>query len=565
MDDFDTEALQFDEENLNDGKEASPKMIKEKEVDNKTNISLPMTEASNAWMEDFEAPGFESDEEETIDENKKDQNDAFESPNIESNKKEATRELVTTAEVEQKKALETKTNILLPMTEASDAWMDDFEAPEFESDEDELVEAKKTERENDKSNEEIVQIEETKDKQFLDNKKENISLPMVGASDAWMDDFEVTLTVSDSETEDTEANIQDIKSAIDSIKSKEQEKFSLPMNEASEAWMEVIPPTDFDSEDELNDAGKEQESKLDNLKCYSTTCANGNCYSPTCRLEAANEKRLSAIEEAQKFSCDDDEECVLVKEEFGSENVEETSWAFVQTKNEQKKNTEILTSKEVTKSETEQNYILDVKVVTKETCLGRKLHDKNNETEWKMDIQCVQKDTIPNIMEGKQETGNVSKSSTLPRPKQRADDLCLSPSWMRKKDFTRTQSVEGIFGSVKDRKLSESRSSAISSSIETVDDNDKGDEVYWRIKHKVKKKKRRTMSESKSDQDLMQPKILEQIEEPPNSTSSNTSQYNKNQYDLKNEEKIEAVEQDSTEVINIKFEDSTRKESTIDK
>merc|ERR1719232_2268825 len=488
MDDFDTEALGFDEEILNNGKEASPKMIREKEIDKKTNISLPMTEASDAWMDDFEAPEFESDEEETIDENKKDQNDAFESPNIESNKKEATRELVTTAEIEQKKALETKTNILLPMTEASDAWMDDFEAPEFESDEDELVEAKKTERENDKSNEEIVQIEETKDKQFLDNKRENISLPMVGASDAWMDDFEVTLTVSDSETEDTEANIQDIKSAIDSIKSKEQEKFSLPMNEASEAWMEDIPPTDFDSEDELNDAGKEQESKLDNLKCYSTTCANGNCYSPTCRLEAANEKRLSAIEEAQKFSCDDDEECVLVKEEFGSENVEETSWAFVQTKNEQKENTEIMTSKEVTKSETEQNYILDVKVVTKETCLGRKLHDKNNETEWKMDIQCVQKDTIPDIMEGKQETG-VSKSSTLPRPKQRADDLCLSPSWMRKKDFTRTQSVEGIFGSVKDRKLSESRSSAISSSIETVDDNDKGDDIYWRIKHKVKKKK----------------------------------------------------------------------------
>merc|ERR1719232_691150 len=155
MDDFDTEALGFDEEILNDGKEASPKMIREKEVDNKTNISLPMTEASNAWMEDFEAPGFESDEEETINENKKDKNDAFESPNIESNKKEATRELVTTAEIEQKKVLETKTNILLPMTEASDAWMDDFEAPAFESDEDELVEAKETERENDNSNEEI--------------------------------------------------------------------------------------------------------------------------------------------------------------------------------------------------------------------------------------------------------------------------------------------------------------------------------------------------------------------------------------------------------------------------
>merc|ERR1711963_259000 len=116
----------------------------------------------------------------------------------------------------------------------------------------------------------------------------------------------------------------------------------------------------------------------------------------------------------------------------------------------------------------------------------------------------------------------------------------------------------GIFGSVKDRKLSESRSSAISSSIETVDDNDKGDDVYWRIKHKVKKKKRRTMSESKSEQDLIQPKILEQIEEPPSSTSLDTCQYDINQYDFKNAERNEAGEHDSTQVMNIQFEDSSR-------
>ena len=78
------------------------------------------------------------------------------------------------------------------------------------------------------------------------------------------------------------------------------------------------------------------------------------------------------------------------------------------------------------------------------------------------------------------------------------DGLCLSPSWMRK-DFSRTQSVEsnlscemGIFGSMKERKLSESRTPGFTSSAETLDDND--DDVYWRLKHKVKKKKRRNQS-----------------------------------------------------------------------
>merc|ERR1712106_856169 len=163
------------------------------------------------------------------------------------------------------------------------------------------------------------------------------------------------------------------------------------------------------------------------------------------------------------------------------------------------------------------DYTIEVKVTTKETCLGRRLHDQDT-TEWKMDVQCTQKNTMPDIIEGHDgqnssitATGKDSKHTShtnlsdkkfnsLPRLKTKAlspERLCLSPSWMRK-DLSRTQSVEsnlgseaGVFGSV-NRKFSDSRTSCFTSSAETLDEHD--DDVYWRLKHKVKKKKRRNQS-----------------------------------------------------------------------
>merc|ERR1712106_225731 len=163
------------------------------------------------------------------------------------------------------------------------------------------------------------------------------------------------------------------------------------------------------------------------------------------------------------------------------------------------------------------DYTIEVKVTTKETCLGRRLHDQDT-TEWKMDVQCTQKNTMPDIIEAHDgqnssitATGKDSKHTShtnlsdkkfnsLPRLKTKAlspERLCLSPSWMRK-DLSRTQSVEsnlgseaGGFGSV-NRKFSDSRTSCFTSSAETLDEHD--DDVYWRLKHKVKKKKRRNQS-----------------------------------------------------------------------
>ena len=66
---------------------------------------------------------------------------------------------------------------------------------------------------------------------------------------------------------------------------------------------------------------------------------------------------------------------------------------------------------------------------------------------------------------------------------------------MRKKSFTRTQSVEdfgsndvGVFGSLKDRKISESLSGTFTSSAETLEEND--EDIYWRLKHKESRQTR---------------------------------------------------------------------------
>merc|ERR1712098_994533 len=76
----------------------------------------------------------------------------------------------------------------------------------------------------------------------------------------------------------------------------------------------------------------------------------------------------------------------------------------------------------------QENYTLQVSVKTKETLLGRKLH-QNDETDWKMDVHCVQKDIIPDIIEGH----NINTDKKLST--EVGTDLCLSPSWMRKKDY----------------------------------------------------------------------------------------------------------------------------------
>jgi hypothetical protein len=263
------------------------------------------------------------------------------------------------------------------------------------------------------------------------------------------------------------------------------------------------------------------------------------------------------------------------------------------------------------KTESTENagYTIEVKVSTKETCLGRRLHERE-ETEWKMDVQCTQKNTMPDIIEGHDGNNftispNAKDSKTtykadesdkkfnsLPRLKTKAlspDRLCLSPSWMRK-DLSRTQSVEsnignegGIFGSVKDRKFSDSRTSCFTSSAETLDEHE--DDVYWRLKHKVKKKKRRNQSgpsDAKSREnnellfsstkDLLEPlsaePIIETKEESLNSSNQSIiSNSSINTIEEMKSETIKAIDASitKTSTAHVSMEQPNRKVSTSQK
>merc|ERR1712004_898127 len=87
------------------------------------------------------------------------------------------------------------TGISLPMTEASDDWMDDDVGLTMDDeDEDEVKVEEQVKVEEVKVEEEPVKVEEIK-------KPSGISLPMTEASDDWMDD-EVGLTMDDEDEDD---------------------------------------------------------------------------------------------------------------------------------------------------------------------------------------------------------------------------------------------------------------------------------------------------------------------------------------------------------------------------
>merc|ERR1711862_976773 len=164
------------------------------EAETKANISLPMTEAFDAWMEDFVAPPSDDEQE------KEEQLEVEDIQKTESTKP----------------ASESTANINLPMTEASDAWMDDFVAPPSDDEQEKEEHLEEKEKALD-----IQNIESTKP---ASESTANINLPMVEASDAWMDDFVAPTSDYDDEQEQEEkleAKVVDIQN-IESTKSASQ-------------------------------------------------------------------------------------------------------------------------------------------------------------------------------------------------------------------------------------------------------------------------------------------------------------------------------------------------------
>merc|ERR1719430_1853337 len=230
--------------------------------------------------------------------------------------------------------------------------------------------------------------------------------------------------------------------------------------------------------------------------------------------------------------------------ELGPDN-EEINDPWLAVKPEYKRKDSTSSEKESDARE-EQGYTIQVKVTTKETCLGRKLHEnETNDQDWKMDVTCTQKGQIPNIVEGHEEPVVEKKEKRRSKsgfdqieeerkyhslPRQKTSSECsqglvppLSPSWMRKDLSRSTTSIDSNLstesGLTKERKTSDSISSIVTSSCETLDDPD--DDVYWRLKQKVKKKKRKNRATQETDKspEKKVPSITEPIIEETSTTS----------------------------------------------
>merc|ERR1711973_969550 len=221
------------------------KLEPEKELlKSKAVISLPMTGATEAWMDDDDNfGGFSS-----LDDDQVAKDEVANTMSEEKIKQEAAVEVEESVEIkaideiieQEKEVLERKEAISLPMTGATEAWMDDDDNfGGFSSSNDDPVneeEMPKAMQETNIKEEAAVEIEESAEIKATDEKiepekevlesKAAISLPMTGATEAWM---EVDLGIIESNKE-----IQ-----------------SLQLLNISENWMDDVATTiDTNIEDE---------------------------------------------------------------------------------------------------------------------------------------------------------------------------------------------------------------------------------------------------------------------------------------------------------------------------
>merc|ERR1711892_1488246 len=217
-------------------------------------------------------------------------------------------------------------------------------------------------------------------------------LPMEDASDAWMNDDFGTI---DSEEEDSIESLEKEKKIIVEKIEEFKEKFSskpvnsgfagLPCDDVSDAWMNDDFVTVEDTKDETS---LQDKSVVIESTCYSPLCRDSpdaNCYSSTCNLPPTSkspmsdydetdketqmyavptnaepgkvkEGRLSAIEEAKRFSCEEDDEnqfmegAEIVKEINICDDDESTSWAFVASKETSKPDEKVVVTRNLSTS-----------------------------------------------------------------------------------------------------------------------------------------------------------------------------------------------------------------------
>jgi len=220
--------------------------------------ALPMEDATDAWMLDDDVQmSLDDDDEEEV-------------SKIVKSAEKVTDEKTSSKE-EVKPASGYKS---LPMNDASDAWMDDDDGGFVMIDEDDAeVDTVKKDEEKD-----ALKTDETSTEKKAEMKEEPKpatgykALPMNDASDAWMDDEDAGFTMDDDDEEENTMKEDEDRNKIETSSDnktelKEEPKpatgyKALPMNDASDAWMDAE-----DAGFTMDDDEEEVEKTQDNDKC----------------------------------------------------------------------------------------------------------------------------------------------------------------------------------------------------------------------------------------------------------------------------------------------------------
>merc|ERR1719234_2164367 len=166
------------------------------------------------------------------------------------------------------------------------------------------------------------------------------SLPISEMTEDWMDDDIAIISDDEESDHDEKTAVQDkiveMEKKLSESDKPKAKGFSLPISEVTDAWMDDdIAAIESEEEEE----GPKEEYDEDDLETQMLVNKKVPKESPI----AVKEGRLSALEMAQKFSCDEEdldldmEEITIIGEVKVSQEDESTSWAFVAAKESHKK------------------------------------------------------------------------------------------------------------------------------------------------------------------------------------------------------------------------------------
>merc|ERR1712032_1227185 len=325
-------------------------------------IDLPISEMTDDWMDDDVAIGSIDSEDEDLGSTKNKQQEGSNQPNLAlpqpSYASIASHEVTQTAQEPElpttDEVVVLKSGKSLPLVvnveEKADSEEDMKDSEVFEE-----VTTRKLKRErkhskrvsqceDELSAEKDANVSEVKPETIQDEKAKmpvgGFSLPISEMTEDWMDDDIAIISDDEESDHDEKAAVQDKigemeKKLSESDKSKSK-GFSLPISEVTDAWMDDDIAA-IESEDEEEKPKEEYDD--DDMETQMLLNKKVPKESP----KTVKEGRLSALAEAQKFSCDEEdeeahvEEITIIDEVKVSQDDESTSWAFVAAKESHKK------------------------------------------------------------------------------------------------------------------------------------------------------------------------------------------------------------------------------------